>query len=251
MGIFNVPSDHIGRQHIAGNLADFAVIRGEIEGGKISGGGRVALQLRGRQAALRRLVIGAQRVRALQAGFQIGDGKSLVRSFVGQFEFLAGRQSNHARQRKFLFGKIVRGGNQLLLARLVFDLGAQRVNRRSDAGLLLRHRLVVERMRRFDLRLRGFHAGGSGNGLQVSVAGREHDQIARVLQVELGHAFADRGRTVFLDCLPVEHALRCRGAHVKVGERPDNARQSPDPGKARSGLPLPGSFSSWPPAHPH
>ena len=160
------------------------------------------------QTIPRRFVIGAQRIRALQGGFKIGNGKGLVRSFVGQFEFLAGRESDHAGQRNFLLGEIVGGRDQLLLARLVFDLRPERVDGRSDAGLLLRHRLLIERVRRLHLGLRGFHAGRPGHRLQIGVAGREHDQIARVLQIELGHAFADCGRTVFLDCLPVENSLR-------------------------------------------
>ena len=171
--------------------------------------------------SLRRLVIGTQRICALQTGLKIGDRKSLVRSFVGQREFLAGRESNHSGQRNFLLGEIVGGRDQLLLARLVFDLRPQRVDRRSNARLLLRHRFLVERLRGLDLRLRGFHAGCPGNRLQIGVAGREHDQIARVLQIEMGHAFADHGRAVFLNRLPVEDSLRRRGAHIKIGEGPD------------------------------
>ena len=151
------------------------------------------------QTIVRGFVIGARRIRALQAGLKIGDGKRLVRRFVSQFEFLAGCESNHSCQGNFLLGEVIRGRDQLLLARLVFDLRPQRVDCRSDAGLLLRDRLVVKRLRRLDLRLGGFHAGCSGNRLQIGVAGREHDQIARVLQIVLGHAFADYGRPVFLD----------------------------------------------------
>jgi hypothetical protein len=131
----------------------------------------------------------------------------------------------------FCLAKSLVGCDQLLLALLVFDLRPERVDRRSDAGLLLRDRLVVERLRGFDLGLRGFHARCSGNRLQIGVAGREHDQIARILQIELGHAFADHRGAVFLDRLPVEDALRRRSAHVEVGERPDDTRKG-NPGNS-------------------
>ena len=217
--------DQIRRQHLPGGLADFTKVRCQIEAGEISGSGRAALQLRSDQPIMRCLVIGAKRIGALHAGFEIGDGKGHVGSLVGQFKFLAGRQSDHAGQGDFLLGEIIHRRDQLLLARLVFDLSAECVDGRRDSGLLLRNRLVVERLRRHDLRLRGFDAGCSSNRLQISVAGREHDQIARILQVVLGHAFAKHGRTVFLHRLPVE-VLRGGGAHVKVGERSDDRRDA-------------------------
>jgi len=112
----------------------------------------------------------------------------------------------------------------LLPARLVFHLRPQRIDCRSHTGFLLRRRFVVERLRGFDLRLRGFHPRRFGDGLQVGVASREHNQIARVLQIELGYVFADLRRAVFLDRLPVENPLRGRDARVEVGERPDDTR---------------------------
>ena len=184
-----------------------------------------ALQLRRNQAIVRRFVIGAQRIRALQAGFKIGDGKSLIRRFVGQFEFLPRRQSDHTRQRNLLLGEIIRGRDQLLLPRLVFNLRPERINRGSDPRLLLRNRLVVRAPSPFQPALARFPRAPPRDRLQIGIARREHDQIPRVFEIELGHAFADHRRTVFLDRLPVEDSLRRRGAHIKVGERTDNARR--------------------------
>ena len=90
-----------------------------------------------------------------------------------------GGQPDDARERELLLGEVIGGGDQLLLARLIFDLRAQRVDRGRDSGLLLRDRFVVERLGGVDLRLRGFDPRSAGNRLQVGVAGGEHDQIAR------------------------------------------------------------------------
>ncbi len=80
--------------------------------GEITGGSGAALQLCGNQTLARHFVIGAERIGTLQAGFKIGYRKSAVRGFVGQFEFLAGRQSDHTGQRNLLFCEIVPGRNQ-------------------------------------------------------------------------------------------------------------------------------------------
>ncbi len=111
------------------------------------------------------------------------------------------------------------------MARLVFNLRAERINGGSDPCLLLRNRLVVQSAGGFNLRLRGFHARRPGDRLQIGIARREHDQIPRVFEIKPGDAFADHRRTVFLYRLPVKKPLRRRGAHIKVVERTDDARR--------------------------
>ena len=75
-----------------------AIIRRQIDGWEISRERGAGLQLRGNHPIVRRFVVGAQRIRLLQTGLKIGDGKCPVRRFVGQFEFLSWRQANYSRQ---------------------------------------------------------------------------------------------------------------------------------------------------------
>jgi len=68
-----------------------AIIQCQINSGEIPRERGAGLQLRRNHPIVRRFVIGAQRIRALQTGFKIGDGKSLVGGSVGQCEFLSRR----------------------------------------------------------------------------------------------------------------------------------------------------------------
>ena len=50
-------------------------------------------------------------------------------------------------QRQFLLGIIIARDDQLLLPVLQFHPGAKRVDGRAEAGILLVHRLVIQRLR--------------------------------------------------------------------------------------------------------
>ena len=58
------------------------------------------------------------------------------------------------------FGQVIAGNDQLLLPGLQFNLGAQSIDSRSQAGFLLVGGFVVECLSALHLGLSGFHAGG-------------------------------------------------------------------------------------------
>jgi len=88
--------DRVRSKHVAGTAPIRQNSRTHPRWDTVRSGG-VSLQLRGGQTIPRRFVIRPQGIGSLQAGFKIGTGK-VVRSFVGQFKFLGGREANHARQ---------------------------------------------------------------------------------------------------------------------------------------------------------
>ena len=97
-----------------------------------------------------------------------------------------------------------------------FDFGAQTVDVWRGAGGDLIGRLIVERLRRFDLRLGGFDAGLIGDGLQIGVADGEHDEIARVFEGVSGGLYTLAGGAGGIDRFPVEQVFGRAGAGVEV-----------------------------------
>ena len=99
---------------------------------------------------------------------------------VGQREALRQGQADGAGQGQLVFFQRVAGHNQLLLQRLVIHAGAQLIEQRRGARLVVGDRLVERNLGGSHLR---FHAGDSsfvGQRQQVGVADRQHHQFLRV-----------------------------------------------------------------------
>src|SRR4029077_14510983 len=99
-----------------GMFSRYAVITAKRECREIACHGRPVRKLSGALFRERGLVIRARSIRALQRLIHRGSSERLVQRFVRQLELLAGSESDHAGERKFLNRKIVSGGDQLLLA---------------------------------------------------------------------------------------------------------------------------------------
>ena len=166
-----------------------------------------------------RLVIGTRSVCALQSLINGDALERLVGRLVRQFEFLPGSQTDHARYGQLLDGEVVLCLNQLLLPGLELYLGAQAVDVRRSARSHLVRCLIVERLRRIDLRLRRFDAGLVGDGLQIGIADGEHNEIARVFVGIFGGFQALAGRARGVDRFPVKQRLRHSRTCIEIRKR--------------------------------
>ena len=102
----------------------------------------------------------------------------------------------------------------------------QSIDGRRSAGIHLVRRLVVDRLRRLDLRFRRFDASLVGNRLQVAVADGEHHQVARVFVGVFGGLQALPGGPRIVDRLPVKQGLGHIHARVEIRKRTDRGRES-------------------------
>ncbi len=114
-----------------------AVVRVEVEGGIVTGGGASAREFRGSHLRLRSLVVGARSVGALQVLLEGQGSQGLIRSFLGESKLLTRRQADDASQGQFLLVEIVARGDELLLAGLQFNLRAQSIDGWIQPRLLL------------------------------------------------------------------------------------------------------------------
>ena len=133
-----------------------------------------------------------------------------------------GSEADGAREGELLDGEIVFRLDQLLLPRLQFDAGAQRIDGRRGAGFHLIGGLVVEGLRRLNLGVDGFDQCFIRNGLQVGVAHGEDDEVSRILiRVFGGFDLLLRGAGL-VDGAPIEQGLAQVGAGIEIREGTDD-----------------------------
>ena len=75
------------------------------------------------------------------------------------------------------------------------------------------------------LRFRSLHAGSSGNGLQIRIAHREHDELARILVAELRGLQAFCSGALTLEILEIEERLAKSNPSIEVIEGRNHPRQ--------------------------
>ncbi len=171
------------------------------------------------------MIVRARSISALQIGFEGQRNERLIRRFLGENELLSRRQSDDARHAQIQLGQIVARHDELLLAGLQFDLGAQGVNRRSQTGFQLVGSLVVKSLRVLDLRLGGLDSRRCGNRLQICVSDGEHDHLPRIFVAELRGLQALRGRALAFEVLEIEERLAERDTRVEIVEGRNDTRE--------------------------
>ena len=177
--------------------ANVAVIAGEGERGQPVGRGRLALLL-GRLGLLH------HRGQIFAVGVGLANGlvhidlvEGRIRRLVGQREALRQRQPDGPRQGQLVLFQSIPRHNQLLLQRLIIHAGAQLIQQRRGAGLMVGNRLVERNLRRGHLRFHAGHAGLIGQRQQVGIAHHQHHQFARILSRQLsGGKVVPRGQVV-------------------------------------------------------
>ena len=138
-------------------------------------------QFRGPHLRLCALIIGAGGVRALQRFGWREAVERLVRSLVGDFESLAGGQSDDAGERQLVLGDLVLQREKLLLLRFQFDLGTKLVDGGRSSGAMLVAGAFIKGLRSIHLSAGSIDAGSGRDDLQIGRSDGLHDQIARIL----------------------------------------------------------------------
>ncbi len=212
--------------------ADVPVVRVRRQEGIVFGRNRLTGELGGPNLSLGAQVVGPRRVSLFKSLFQGDITQRRVRNRVRQPERLAVRQSNHPREHKFVDGELVLGRDQALLLGLKLHAGAQHVDARNYARLVLIHVPLVERLARLDLSADGVHAGLIRNHKKIGVGRSEHHQIAIALVRVLRRPFGLRRGLPVFDVGPIEDFLGEISAGIRYAERPHNRRDA-DSGKSK------------------
>ena len=129
-------------------------------------------EFRGPHLRLRALIIGARGVGALQRVGRREAVERLVRSLIGDFEGLARRQSDGARERQLVFGDLVLQRQKLLLLGFQFHLRTKLVDGGRSSGAMLIAGAFIESLRGFHLHAGRIDAGGGGDNLQDTLRQR-------------------------------------------------------------------------------
>src|SRR5271163_4957301 len=161
----------------------------------------------------------------LQIGLERQWRQFLVGSTFRERKLLSRRQTDDPCKTQLLLRQVVGGSDQLLLARLQFNLGAELVDGRTQPCLPLIVSLVVKRLCILHLRLRGFYASRRSNRQQVGVSHRQNHKLACILVAEPRRLQALGGRPLFFEIFVVEQRLAEVRPDVQIVERPNHSRQ--------------------------
>jgi len=138
---------------------------------------------------------------------------------LGQAERLPERKADGAGEGELGLGEAHLGDDRLLLAGRALHLGAQDVERGSEAGLLAVLGQLMEDPRGFELGARGVDPALLGHRPHVEVRGGEDHAVTHILEVEAGGLDAPLLRPDLLVGTEREHGVRHLGADVEDVER--------------------------------
>ena len=114
--------------------------------------------------------------------------------------------------------QIISSGKQALPARSQLNLGSQHVNAGGYSAVFQVHRLLVNRICRSKLGLRGFSSGLGGKRFQIKIGDYQYNRFARVLIIEFGCSYVFRTGASVVPGMQIEDWLAQGSAGVEDAE---------------------------------